>query len=105
MATISIPLSPKAFSGRQLPTKCGRPTPRELHLPFKIRCSSIENGFKSVESSTQFKELRNVACGVLAVWAVTAASPVIAANQVKVQEPCIFNLILQLIEKNIWEQN
>ncbi|XP_022891093.1 thylakoid lumenal 17.4 kDa protein, chloroplastic-like isoform X1 [Olea europaea var. sylvestris] len=81
MASLSIPLSPKVFSGLQLPAKCVRPTPRELQSPFKIRCSSIEDGFKSVESFTQFEELRSVACGVLAVWALTAASPVIAANQ------------------------
>lgn len=29
------------------------------------------------------KQLKNVACGILAVWAVTTASPVIAANQVQ----------------------
>ncbi|KAF8379749.1 hypothetical protein HHK36_029198 [Tetracentron sinense] len=33
------------------------------------------------ESLSPFKEVQNVACGLLAVWAVTAASPVIAANQ------------------------
>lgn len=81
MATLSLPLLQKAFSGRQLPAKCGRPTTQELHSPFKIRCSTIGDGFKSVDSFSQFKELRSVACGVLAVWAVTAASPVIAANQ------------------------
>lgn len=42
---------------------------------------------KSVESLSQFKEFRNVACGMLAVWAVTAVSPAIAAGQVKIQEP------------------
>ncbi|KAL2542283.1 Thylakoid lumenal 17.4 kDa protein [Abeliophyllum distichum] len=81
MATLSIPLSQKAFSGRQLPAKCGRATLQELPLPFKIRCSSVGDGYKPVESFAQFKELRSVACGVLAVWAVTAASPVIASNQ------------------------
>lgn len=45
------------------------------------------DGSESVENLSQFKELRNVACGILAVWAVTAASPVIAANQVKTQDP------------------
>lgn len=28
-------------------------------------------------------ELRNAACGILAVWAVATAAPVIAANQVR----------------------
>ncbi|CAH1445370.1 unnamed protein product [Lactuca virosa] len=35
----------------------------------------------SKEKSSHFKELRNVACGVLAVLALTTTSPVIAANQ------------------------
>lgn len=48
---------------------------------------AARDGSESVENLSQFKELRNVACGILAVWAVTAASPVIAANQVRIQEP------------------
>ena len=36
----------------------------------------ISSGYK------RFKELKGVACGFLAVWALTAASPVIAANLV-----------------------
>ncbi|XWS50318.1 hypothetical protein CRYUN_Cryun12cG0077900 [Craigia yunnanensis] len=36
---------------------------------------------KSEESSSPFKELRTVACGLIAVCAVATASPVIAANQ------------------------
>lgn len=28
------------------------------------------------------KQLKNVACGILAAWAVTTASPVVAASQV-----------------------
>ncbi|XP_023734137.1 thylakoid lumenal 17.4 kDa protein, chloroplastic [Lactuca sativa] len=36
---------------------------------------------KSKENSSHFKELRNIACGVLAVLALTTTSPVIAANQ------------------------
>ena len=34
-------------------------------------------------STSCFKELKTVACGILAVCAITAASPAIAANQVK----------------------
>lgn len=34
-------------------------------------------------STSHFKELKTVACGILAVFAMTAASPVIAASQVK----------------------
>lgn len=41
------------------------------------------DGSKSRESLFQFKkEINYVACGILAAWAVTAASPVIAAAQV-----------------------
>ncbi|CAI9302697.1 unnamed protein product [Lactuca saligna] len=35
----------------------------------------------SKENSSHFKKLRNIACGVLAVLALTTTSPVIAANQ------------------------
>lgn len=52
-----------------------------LHLPAQIRCSSTRDGSKSEVIISQFKELRTVACGILAVWAVTAVSPVIAATQ------------------------
>lgn len=44
---------------------------------------AARDGSESKVNLLQFKELRGVACGVLAAWAVTAASPVIAANQVK----------------------
>lgn len=44
-------------------------------------CAVIGNEFEK-ENSSQFKGLRNVAFGLLATWAVTAASPVIAAGQV-----------------------
>ncbi|KAG6422545.1 hypothetical protein SASPL_119121 [Salvia splendens] len=44
-------------------------------------CAATTDSSKSEENSSYFKELRNVACGVLAVWAVTAVSPVIAAGQ------------------------
>lgn len=40
------------------------------------------DGSESKGGLFQFKELKSVACGILAVWAVTAASPVIAAGQV-----------------------
>ncbi|XP_057472698.1 thylakoid lumenal 17.4 kDa protein, chloroplastic-like [Actinidia eriantha] len=38
-------------------------------------------GDKFEESAAGFREMRNVACGTLAVWAVATASPVIAASQ------------------------
>lgn len=40
------------------------------------------NSSEPKESFSHLKELKGVACGFLAAWAVTAASPVIAANQV-----------------------
>lgn len=44
--------------------------------------AAARDGSESKGSLFQFKELKSVACGILAVWAVTAASPVIAAGQV-----------------------
>lgn len=44
--------------------------------------AASKEGCEIKESTCGFKELRNVACGVLAVWAVTGASSVIAASQV-----------------------
>ncbi|XP_047967584.1 thylakoid lumenal 17.4 kDa protein, chloroplastic [Salvia hispanica] len=76
MATLSIHLQQRAF-----PPSTSSPKPYHsastLHLPTRIRCSNATDSSKS----SNFKELRNVACGVLAVWAVTAVSPVIAAGQ------------------------
>lgn len=42
------------------------------------------DGSECNQNASQFKELRNAACGILAVWAVATVSPVIAANQVKI---------------------
>ncbi|KAL8519529.1 hypothetical protein ACS0TY_010453 [Phlomoides rotata] len=83
MVTLSIPLQQRAFSFANSSTKQkhASSTLQDLHFPTQIRCSSTRNGSESVEKLSHFKELRNVACGILAVWAVTAASPVIAANQ------------------------
>ncbi|KAH6828134.1 Tetratricopeptide repeat superfamily protein [Perilla frutescens var. hirtella] len=80
MATLSISLQQRAFSFRNSSAKPKYAA--SLHqLPTQIRCSSATDVSKFEESSSQFKELRNVACGILAVWAVSAASPVIAATQ------------------------
>ncbi|KAL0358859.1 UNVERIFIED_CONTAM: Thylakoid lumenal protein, chloroplastic [Sesamum angustifolium] len=49
---------------------------------LKFVCSATRDCSKGVECLPLFKEIRNVACGILAVWAVTAVSPVIAANQI-----------------------
>ncbi|XP_059435328.1 thylakoid lumenal 17.4 kDa protein, chloroplastic [Corylus avellana] len=80
MATLSIPLSRNGLSLRNSsPKRHAFPIP-ELRSSFRISCSA-RDGSESKGSLLQFKELRGAACGVLAVWAVTAASPVIAANQ------------------------
>ncbi|KAI3457981.1 hypothetical protein Pfo_014644 [Paulownia fortunei] len=108
MATLSIALQQKAFSFWKSSTthKQATSTFQDIHLPTKIRCSlqmlnaqyngklgdcmfdsgkklstASRVGSKCVESLPQLKGLRNVACGILDVWAVNAVSPVIAANQ------------------------
>lgn len=43
-----------------------------------------KDGCKWRESGFQMKELKSVACGILAAVVVTAASPVVAANQVRI---------------------
>ena len=40
------------------------------------------DGSEEKENLSHVKQLKNVAFGILAAWAVTAASPVVAANQV-----------------------
>ena len=50
-------------------------------------------------SSSQLKELKNVAFGILAVCAVTAASPVIAASQVKSILSFFGSIITQMKQK------
>ncbi|EEF36120.1 thylakoid lumenal 17.4 kDa protein, chloroplastic [Ricinus communis] len=72
MATISFPLSVRSLSSE----RSRFPVP-QLHPPIKIICSGSADGSKS----KPFKELQSVACGLLAAWAVTSASPVIAASQ------------------------
>ncbi|GFP93671.1 glucan endo-1 3-beta-glucosidase [Phtheirospermum japonicum] len=85
MATLYIPIQQRAFFFGQKSTKhrnISTSTLQDLNLSTQIRCSSSrDSSNKCVESLSQFKELRNVACGFLAVWAVSAVSPVIAANQ------------------------
>ncbi|WOL07384.1 thylakoid lumenal 17.4 kDa protein, chloroplastic [Canna indica] len=52
------------------------------HRPqVRIQCAAIEEQKSLAEFSCSPKGIRNVACGLLAAWAITAASPVVAANQ------------------------
>ncbi|KAK3404053.1 thylakoid lumenal 17.4 kDa protein, chloroplastic isoform X1 [Eucalyptus grandis] len=85
MATSLAPLSQTALSLRRLPPTRRRSPASELRSPIRVACSgqrsASKEGWEIKESTCCVKELRNVACGVLAVWAVTAASPVIAASQ------------------------
>ncbi|XP_022773795.1 thylakoid lumenal 17.4 kDa protein, chloroplastic-like isoform X1 [Durio zibethinus] len=81
MATISTPLSHNTLALRQLLTKRHGCPLHQLPLPIRISCSSAASKCVSKESSSPFKELRTVACGLLAVYAFATASPVIAANQ------------------------
>ncbi|KAJ9552996.1 hypothetical protein OSB04_017041 [Centaurea solstitialis] len=95
MATLFLPFSHHFSSSPRLSSTL-KSTHRPFHLPSSItvNCSGNTNKLlflvaantnNSVstpkEKPSQFKELRNVACGFLAVWALTTTSPVIAANQ------------------------
>ncbi|KAI3410546.1 uncharacterized protein J3R85_018749 [Psidium guajava] len=81
MATSLAPLSQTALSLRRLPPKRHRCPAFELHSPIRVTCSASKEGCEIKESTCGFKKLRNVACGVLAAWAVTGASSVIAASE------------------------
>ncbi|KAK9724839.1 hypothetical protein RND81_05G102100 [Saponaria officinalis] len=54
--------------------------PHKPQLSFQITCSASGNGTEK-EKSFQLKEVKSVAFGLLATWAITSASPVIAAAQ------------------------
>ncbi|CAK9151581.1 unnamed protein product [Ilex paraguariensis] len=80
-ATLFISFSRNFLSPPQSSSRRQRIPIPELHSPIRINCSATRDGSTPKEGYSQFKELRNVACGILAAWAVTAASPVGAANQ------------------------
>ncbi|RQO98192.2 hypothetical protein POPTR_012G018100v4 [Populus trichocarpa] len=81
-ATFSLPLSQNKFPLYHFSSARRRFPIPDLHSPLKICCSGSRDGSQSRESLFQFKkEINYVACGILAAWAVTAASPVIAAGQ------------------------
>ncbi|XP_009799240.1 thylakoid lumenal 17.4 kDa protein, chloroplastic [Nicotiana sylvestris] len=82
MASISIPLAYKSHSLSRSSSYRPHFTTPQFHLPIQIKCSATKEGSDNEESSCQFKQLRNVACGFFAVWAVAnSVSPVIAAGQ------------------------
>ncbi|KAK9122197.1 hypothetical protein Syun_019814 [Stephania yunnanensis] len=85
---------------RHLPKRNDASLTQKSHSTFRISCSSpnqigvlkqfvtsililyvvIDSGAGSPQSFSLFTGMKNVACGLFAVWAVTAATPVIAAN-------------------------
>ncbi|KAF5731280.1 thylakoid lumenal 17.4 kDa protein chloroplastic [Tripterygium wilfordii] len=71
MATISPLLSQYGFSLRRF----------SVAVPPRITCSVSRDGSEGRENLFQLKEVKSVACGIFAVWALTSATPVIAANQ------------------------
>ncbi|KAL5538993.1 hypothetical protein UlMin_024312 [Ulmus minor] len=56
-------------------------TTLESHSSARVFCSASRDGSEQKENLSHVKQLKNVAFGILAAWAVTAASPVVAANQ------------------------
>uniref|UniRef100_A0A2P2LTJ9 Thylakoid lumenal 17.4 kDa proteinic isoform X1 n=1 Tax=Rhizophora mucronata TaxID=61149 RepID=A0A2P2LTJ9_RHIMU len=85
MATVSLSFSQTSYSLRCSSTRRRRFPVPGVHLPVKFICSAScknsRDGYNSRESMFQSKELNGVACGILAAWAVTIASPVFAASQ------------------------
>ncbi|XP_031252829.1 thylakoid lumenal 17.4 kDa protein, chloroplastic-like [Pistacia vera] len=80
MATLSTPLFNNTSSLHNLPSTRHRFSFPELHPPLRISCSGRRDISESKEKNSHLKELKGVACGILAAWAVSSASPVIAAN-------------------------
>lgn len=80
MASLGICIHPNGISLKNSFAKRHLFSAPKLQLSFQINCSAVKNGCEK-ENSSQYKELRSVAFGLLATWAVTAALPVIAANQ------------------------
>ncbi|GMH19764.1 hypothetical protein Nepgr_021605 [Nepenthes gracilis] len=78
---ISIPQNQLSSTSYNSPARRHRLPTLKFQLPTRIDCSAIGNGSEHKECSSHFNELRSVALGILATCAVTAASPVIAANQ------------------------
>ncbi|PON81235.1 Pentapeptide repeat [Trema orientale] len=87
-ATASIPLPHNVFRVRFNPTKrhplaqsrvscSGKPS--KFFLRTNLIHFHFGDGPELEENLSHVKQLKNVACGILAVWAVSTASPVVAA--------------------------
>ncbi|XP_021662361.2 thylakoid lumenal 17.4 kDa protein, chloroplastic isoform X2 [Hevea brasiliensis] len=82
MATLSLPLSQNTLFLPYSSSKRRRFLSQDLlYPPIKIITCSAKRDQVDFFCSMPLKELQTVACGLLAAWAVTAASPVIAASQ------------------------
>ncbi|XP_039137547.1 thylakoid lumenal 17.4 kDa protein, chloroplastic [Dioscorea cayenensis subsp. rotundata] len=79
MATVCLP----AAGAGHCPPSLRRhrvPKPRKAQ-PGRFLCSVNKEVSSFGECESSFKGMKGVACGLLAAWAVTATSPVFAANQ------------------------
>ncbi|XP_023553432.1 thylakoid lumenal 17.4 kDa protein, chloroplastic-like [Cucurbita pepo subsp. pepo] len=81
MATLSIPFSQNGFSRRFFSAKHPPVIAPFSHSLAPISCSANRNGAEPRESLSPSKHIGSVACGLLAVWALTNTSPAFAANQ------------------------
>ncbi|XP_071686664.1 thylakoid lumenal 17.4 kDa protein, chloroplastic [Rutidosis leptorrhynchoides] len=81
---MASPLFPHTFSSSSPAVSSAvKLTRLPILSSIRVTCSANTNNSVSTskEDSCKFKELRNVACGILTVWALTTTTPVIAANQ------------------------
>ncbi|OVA08254.1 Pentapeptide repeat [Macleaya cordata] len=90
MATVSVSCARTTTSSLHYTSSSSTKRPNKIQTPTQIRFNSSSSSSSSSvtedkpglhQSIFPVKELKNVACGLLAVWALSAASPVIAANQ------------------------
>lgn len=81
---VAISVNPNAISIPSLTSGYRPISASQPHLPLRITSSAVGNGDDKHNYSWQSSnQVRNVAFGLLATWAITAASPltVVAANQ------------------------
>ncbi|KAK6936652.1 Pentapeptide repeat [Dillenia turbinata] len=76
MVTISNPFSQNGLYLQHHSIKRQR-----FSIPETIQVNCSAENRSSNHRIAPIKDIKSVACGILAAWAVTAASPVIAANQ------------------------
>ncbi|XP_010252853.1 PREDICTED: thylakoid lumenal 17.4 kDa protein, chloroplastic [Nelumbo nucifera] len=81
MATFSISLSRNGLPLQRPSAILQKSSKQRFQSPILIKCSISEDRSGLQQNLSPLLELKNVACGLFAVWAVTTASPVIAASQ------------------------